>query len=216
MYFLIDYENVHNAGMMGSEYLLATDHIILFYSKDSSTMEQRHLDNIQRSGCGFETYKLSVPRKNGLDFYIATKVGELFGAERCTSAVVVSNDTGFKSVREFWQESSGSKCRVALSDSIEYGIIAASEHSERANHIRSCRKTVDIGNYFAAYQESLKLQKLLRDSFAGTAFVDRLKEIEDILQAGKTPKVMYLDSLKRFGRRDGQEIYRILKTCTGL
>lgn len=32
MYFLIDYENTRNAGMIGTEYLLPTDHVILFYS----------------------------------------------------------------------------------------------------------------------------------------------------------------------------------------
>lgn len=216
MHFLIDYENVHNAGMQGSEYLLPTDHVIVFYSDNSPNMEQRHLMNIRNSGCGFEVYKLSVKRKNGLDFYIATKVGELFGANRCKNAVLVSNDSGFKAIREFWQECSGTKYRVALSDNIEYGIIASSENSERANLIRSYRKAVDIGNYYAAYQENLKLRQMLTKAFAGTSFIGRLKEIEDILQTGKTPKVIYLDSLRRFGRKDGQEIYRILKTCANL
>lgn len=214
MYFLIDFENVKNAGMQGSEYLLPTDHVIVFYSADTPVMEQRHLMNIQNSGCGFETYKLLRQRKNGLDFYIATKVGELFGANRCKNAVLVSNDSGFKAIREFWQECSGTKNRVAISDSIEYGIIASSEVSERAKRIRTYRKTVDIGNFYAAYQESLKLQQMLQDKFSGTAFAERLQEIEGILKTGTSPKVIYLDSLRHFGRKDGQEIYRILKACT--
>ena len=119
MYFLIDFENVRNAGMQGSEYLQPADHVIVFYSAAASGMEQRHLNNIQASGCGFETYKLRRQGKNGLDFYIATKVGELFGANRCQSAVLVSNDAGFKAIREFWQECSGTKNRVAISSSIE-------------------------------------------------------------------------------------------------
>ena len=76
MYFLIDYENVRNAGMQGTEYLLPDDHVIVFYSKAAPNMEARHLTDIKKSGCGFSICKLLKVRKNGLDFYIATKVGD--------------------------------------------------------------------------------------------------------------------------------------------
>jgi len=214
MYFLIDFENVKNAGMRGSEYLLPTDHVIVFYSDNTQVMEQRHLINIQDSGCGFEAYKLLMKRKNGLDFYIATKVGELFGANRCKNAVLISNDNGFQAIRDFWQECSGTKNRVAISDSIEHGIITAGESSERANRIRTYRKTLDISNFYAAFQENHRLQQILRDTFSNTVFADRLKDIEAIVKTGTSPKVIYLDSLRHFGRKDGQEVYRMLKACT--
>ena len=213
MYFLVDFENVRNLGMRGTEFLLRSDCVVLFYSDAAPAIEQRHLNHIQLAGCGFETCKLLKKRKNGLDFYIASKVGALFGAERCQNLVIVSNDSGFQAVREYWQDRSGTKHRVALSESIEHGILAVNENSERANLIRSYRKNVDIGNFYAAYQENLKLQQILQEAFSGTAFTGRLKEIEEILKPGATPKVIYLDSLRHFGRKEGQEIYRILKTC---
>ena len=130
--------------------------------------------------------------------------------------MLVSNDTGFQAIRDFWQERSGTKHRVALSESIEQGIITAGENSERANSIRAGRKTMDIGQFYAAYQENLRLQQTLRVMFDGTAYSDRLSDIQDILKSGTSPKVIYLDSLRRFGRKDGQEIYRMIKTCTDL
>ena len=214
MHFLIDYENVHGQGMRGTEYLLSSDYVIVFYSNSSPAMESRYLNDIQNSGCVFEVCKLLTQRKNGLDFYIATKVGALFGAECCKNAVIVSNDAGFQSIREFWQERSGTKHRVALSESIEQGIIAAGENSERARLIRAGRKAVDIGQFYAAYQEDLKLQRALRDVFDGTAYMDRLPDIQDILKSGTSPKGIYLNSLRCFGRKEGQEIYRMIKTCT--
>lgn len=214
MFFLIDYENVHNSGMRGSEYLLPTNHVIVFYGPASPTMERRHLDNIKNSGCGFEVCELLEKRKNGLDFYIATKVGELFGAEQCKNAVVISGDTGFKALRDYWQERSGTKHRVILSESIEQGIAAAGENTARANLIRTQRKTLDIGQFYAAYQESLQIRQMLREAFEGTAYADRLEDIQNTLQAGASPKVIYLDALRRFGRKDGLEIYRRLKTCS--
>ena len=160
MYFLIDFENVRNLGMRGTEFLLRSDCVVLFYSDAAPAIEQRHLNNIQLAGCGLEACKLLKKRKNGLDFYIASKAGALFGAERCQNLVIVSNDGGFQAVRDYWQDRSGTKHRVALSESIEHGILAANENSERANLIRSYRKNVDIGNFYAAYQENLKMQRM--------------------------------------------------------
>jgi hypothetical protein len=216
MYFLVDFENVRNLGMRGTEFLLRSDCVVLFYSDAAPAIEQRHLNNIQLAGCGFETCKLLKKRKNGLDFYIASKAGALFGAERCQNLVIVSNDSGFQAVRDYWQDRSGTKHRVALSESIEHGILAANENSERANLIRSYRKNVDIGNFDAAYQENIKLRRALEAAFEGTEYSGRLQEIQELLRPGTSPKIIYLDSLKRFGRKAGQEVYRLLKTCAGL
>lgn len=216
MFFLIDYENVQNLGMRGTEYLVPTDYVIVFYSKSAPSMEQRYLDQIKSSGCGFETCKLLTKRKNGLDFYIATKVGEIFGQERSQNAVIVSNDTGFQAVRDYWQGRSGTKHRVALAETIEHGFVAAGENSERTRLIKSGRKAVDIGQFYAAYQENIKLQRAIETAFEQTEYTDRLQEIQELLRPGVSPKIIYLDSLKHFGRKAGQEIYRCLKSCVGL
>lgn len=211
MYFLIDFENVRNSGMQGTEHLLPDDFVMVFYSVYAPKMEQRHLTNISNSGCGFETYKLKAKRKNGLDFYIATKVGELFGAGRCKRAVLISNDDGFQAIRDFWNECSGTKNRIVLNSNIEAGIISSGENSARTNLIRSYQKSVDIGNYYAAFQENQRLRQAIRDAFAGTEFEDRLVEIEALLKNETAPRMIYIDSLRRFGRAGGQKVYRILK-----
>ena len=46
MLFLIDYENVRNAGMRGCEFLQPSDWVIVFYSKESPNMETRFLETI--------------------------------------------------------------------------------------------------------------------------------------------------------------------------
>lgn len=216
MYFLIDYENVRNLGMRGTEHLLPTDYVIVFYSKSAPVMERVYLEQIKSSGCGFEACKLLTERKNGLDFYIATRVGELFGQKCCQNAVIVSRDTDFRAVRDYWQECSGTKHRVVFSETIEHGIVASGENSPRAKLLRSHRKQVDIGQFYAAYQEDIKLRQALEAAFEGTEYFDRLSEIQVLLRPEASPKIIYLDSLKRFGRKDGQEIYRRLKTCASL
>jgi len=214
MYFLIDYENVKNQGMQGTQYLLSSDHVILFYSATVPHMEQCYLKDIRDSGCGYEICKLLKQRKNGLDFYIATKLGAIFGAGLANHAVIISNDTGFLAVKDYWQDRSGTKKRVAIAENIERGIITSGETSERATIIRTSRKMVDIGQSYAAFQEHLKLRRALQAALEGTAYTDRLQELQEIVETGRSPKVIYLDSLRRFGRKSGQEVYRILKSCS--
>lgn len=46
MYFLIDFENVRSKGLEGAEYLLPTDHVIIFYSKDAPDAVGHYLQAI--------------------------------------------------------------------------------------------------------------------------------------------------------------------------
>ena len=67
MLFLIDYENVGNAGMKGSDYLNAQDHVIVFYSEartHMATLQQfkrrEHALCVDKSMHGmFQTYYTS-------------------------------------------------------------------------------------------------------------------------------------------------------------
>lgn len=106
MLFLIDYENVGNAGMKGCHYLNASDHIIIFYSETRKNMERRFLEDIANSGCTFETCKLCKTGKNALDFYITSKLGEIFGGGFDETSVIVSRDAGFQAVRDYWDKRS--------------------------------------------------------------------------------------------------------------
>lgn len=53
MLFLIDYENVGNTGMKGSDYLDSGDHVIIFYSEARKNMEMRIMSGQKNCGdCG--------------------------------------------------------------------------------------------------------------------------------------------------------------------
>ena len=216
MIFLIDYENVNNAGMRGAEFLQPTDTLILFFSKNAHNMEKRYLIDIQNSGCTFETYKLINSQKNGLDFYLATKLGEVFGNPANKSVVIISKDAGFQAVRDFWQCCAKPQRRVFLSESIELGILRANEHDERTDIIRYRLLSTDIGKFFNAYRETLKLRELLQEVFNDTEYINRTDEMEEILKTGKTAKVIYLNTLHCFGRKDGLAVYQRLKNCAKL
>ena len=211
MYFLIDYENVQKDGMAGTDFLRSDDHVILFYSDAVGKIALRYLKDIENSGCAFSAIKLIKPLKNALDFYIAGKAGEIFGAGYTGSIVIVSKDAGFQAVRDFWEHYGNTKQNIVLSVSIEHGIVSATENDARKAAIQSLMLKKSIDEFNAAYTEKQNFRKKLHEIFAGTDFSDRVDELESLLKQDQPAKVIYLDTLRQFGRKDGLEIYRTLK-----
>lgn len=217
MLFLIDYENVGNAGMRGCDYLNTQDHVIVFYSEAKKHMEQRALEAVSGSGCTFEVCKLCKTGKNALDFYIATRLGELFGEGYEGIAVIVSNDSGFQAVRDYWEKRAGHKRKVVLSNCIEDGIVSGNENNERTRELRRLREKLAIGGYYSVYTERMRIKTVLRKIFEGTQYESKIEEIQNMLDGKeKNSKIIYLDSLHLFGRKGGLEVYNKIKACNEL
>lgn len=213
MYFLVDLENVHDSGMHGSEYLCPSDHVILFYSEAAKTLETRYLDNIKNSGAKFEICRLKVARKNALDFYIVSKAGEIFGTGYKGAVGIISQDAGFISARDYWTACAQPPRRLVLGENFEKALIAAKLGDQRTKLLNTITSRKDIANYYAVYQENQRIRNKLEELFADTEYLPRISEIKDFLDEnqGKPQKVIYLDTLKRFGRKDGLAVYRQLK-----
>ena len=213
MLFLIDYENVGIAGMKGCDYLDGQDHVIIFYSESSKHMEQRALEDITASGCTFEICKLCKPGKNALDFYIASKLGELTGQGQEGTAVIICNDSGFQAVRDYWEKRAARKRRVLVSPSIEDGIISGNENNERTAELRRLRQKLGIGAYYSNYKEEKRIRTVLQKLFEGTEFESRIEEIQNMIEGKeKSAKIIYLSSLRLFGRKNGLEVYNTIKS----
>lgn len=217
MLFLIDYENVGNIGMKGHEYLDAGDYVVLFYSEAKKNMERRALEDITSSGCRLEIYKLCKTGKNALDFYIASRLGELVGGGYEGIAVIVSNDAGFQAVRDYWGSRAPHKRRVLLSPCLEAGIVSGNENNQRTRELRQKRESLSIGKYYDTYQERMRIRAVLKELFAGTPYEAMTEKIQNIIEnKDNTAKITYLSSLHLFGKEDGLKIYHKIKACKEL
>lgn len=214
MLFLVDYENVGNMGMKGCHYLNPSDHMIVFYSEAKKNMERRFLEDITNSGCVFEVCMLCRSGKNALDFYIASKLGELFGGGFEGTAVIVSHDNGFQAVRDYWDKRADHRRRVLLSACVEDGIVSSNENSERAKELRRMRENLAIGGFFAEYTEEKRIKSIIKSLFAGTEYEEKTEEIQKLMERKeKTPRRIYLNCLHSFGRNGGLAIYNKIKAC---
>ena len=217
MLFLVDYENVGKDGLRGCEYLDGQDHMIVFYSDNRKNAERRSLDHISTSGCRFEVCKLCKTGKNALDFYIASRLGELIGGGYEGRSVIISNDSGFGAVRDYWAKRSERRRMICLAANIEDGIVGGNEDNERTKYLRRQREMLSIGGYYSAYAEKMRIRAVLEKLFAGTEYEARMDEIQNLIEGKeKTSKIIYLSSLHLFGRKQGLEIYNKMKACDEL
>ncbi len=214
MLFLIDYENVGNMGMKGCHYLNASDYVIVFYSEAKKNMERRLLEDITNSGCVFEICKLCKSGKNALDFYIASKLGELFGSDFVGTAVIVSHDNGFQAVRDYWEKRAVHKRKVILSACVEDGLVSSNENSDRVRELKMLRENLTIGGFFADYTEKMRIKAVIKKLFDGTEYEGMTEQIQRLMiEKEKTPRIIYLNCLHSFGRDGGLAIYNRMKTC---
>ncbi len=215
MVFLVDFENVQNSGLKGARYLVKEDRVIIFYSQACEWIRQGIFLELMESFCYLELCKLKKPGKNALDFYIATKLGAIFGEGYMGKAAIVSRDQGFTAIRDFWKEQGDPVREVVLGGTLEQCILSANENHLRTEMVKKEMKTVRLETEFARYQERMKVRAVLEEIFADTGFDEQMKEIQCLYEKQSGKKLFYLDAVKTFGRQDGLEIYRRMRRLIG-
>ncbi len=215
MYFLIDFENVGNEGLRGAQYLLKEDAMTIFFSQACEQIGQGCLRQIMDSFCRLDICKLKKTGKNALDFYIAAKTGEIFGSGYPGKAAIVSRDQGFAAVRDYWNSRRKPSRQVILGSNLEQCILSANENHIRTTQLREELKPVRLETEFARYEERAKIREILKQAFEDTAYEEKLGRIQEVFERQSDKKVLYLDSVKTFGKKDGLEIYRKIRGLAG-
>ncbi len=100
--FLIDFENVKSAGLAGLEQLDAADDVVILYSANSNTLSFEMHQKILQSPACVDYYQIRRGGKNSLDFQLSSLLGYLLGTGDYSHLYVVSNDSGFDVLRDFW------------------------------------------------------------------------------------------------------------------
>ncbi len=102
--YLVDYENVNEIGLEGIHQLNEADKVFVFYSARIKTIPLERSIELIRSKAKIEFIEIHKTGKNYLDFQLATYLGFLVGKGEKESVYIISKDTGFNSVVDFWKE----------------------------------------------------------------------------------------------------------------
>ena len=101
--YLVDYENVHNDGVTDIQKLSASDRVVIFYGDSIKSIPfETHVEMMASKAVieYIETHKVA---KNYLDFQLATYLGFLIGKGEKGPVYIISQDTGFDSIVDFWR-----------------------------------------------------------------------------------------------------------------
>lgn len=104
-FYLIDYENVHGDGLSGCQSLGKTDHIVIFFTRNSKNIDMSDISNHGSAVLDM----IEVPAgKQSADMHIGSYLGYLAGknGNNC-NVVIVSKDTDFDNVIKFWKQKTG-------------------------------------------------------------------------------------------------------------
>ncbi|MBQ8569216.1 MAG: hypothetical protein IJ446_08360 [Oscillospiraceae bacterium] len=107
--FIIDFENVNSSGIQGITSLTEEDSVLIFYTtKANSLTFAAHMD-IMKSKARVEYFPVTSGGRNALDFQLSTYLGYCVCRSTEKEYYIISNDTGFDFVKNFWngREESG-------------------------------------------------------------------------------------------------------------
>lgn len=211
---LVDYENVCGSnGLAGAEYLTRNDDLCIFFSKVCPNISLEDSERIEKSGCEFRLCELKVPRKNALDFYIATEAGAVSaaGEERI---IIVSKDAGFNSVRDYFQVKEAG-LQIVVAKTVEEGLkqLSGPEDNERKKQIHDRSAKANLMAECARINERKAMKESIAACLEGTEYEGLMNRVLSCVdRVGTTSKKdLYHGSLHEFGREYGTKIYNMLK-----
>ena len=211
LHFMIDLENTRSKGLQGAEYLQIEDKVTIFYSKSCVQITYGRMQEILDSGCGLEVCRLENAGKNALDFYIASRSGEVYGQGFEGTVAIISNDKGFRAIQDYWRCCASVSRRIILRSDIEQSIVSANENSVRRMAIQKKLKEVNLEVEYQKYEERRRMRLEVERAFEGTVHEQLIDKIMFLIEGKKDHKILYLDSLKQFGKKSGLEIYNKVK-----
>ena len=150
-------------------------------------------------------------KKKWIGLYIASKVGEIFTMDHNAKIAIISADNGFQAVLDYWRPRLSVQNQLVKSKSIAKSLVCVSGESARKLLVNESMETFKLQEVYAKYEERNRMVIGITDLFAGTDYETLIFQIVDIVILSNQPKIMYLNFLKRFGRKNGTEVYRKIK-----
>lgn len=72
-------------------------------------------------------------------------------------------------------------------------------------------KRVSLEAELSAYKERNRMKSLIHNALAEIEFAETAEEVQNIISKQPKHKIIYLNILKQFGKRDGLKIYRSVR-----
>ena len=104
--YIVDYENVHQQGLSGIQYLPKHSVVCVFYSQITDTIPIETAKAAINGKCKLLFFQVESGQKNSLDFQLVTFLGYLIAKHQSLNIripyYIITKDTGFQNTAKFW------------------------------------------------------------------------------------------------------------------
>jgi hypothetical protein len=116
-HYFIDYENVHEGGLNGIDKIEPCSNVSILYSENCKAISLDIVEKATKNMIRIGAYK-TVTGKNALDFQLSSLLGYVIGAtgRDGDEFFIVSKDTGFDAVVDFWRQHEVQMSRICSLD----------------------------------------------------------------------------------------------------
>ena len=159
--YLVDYENVHETGLIGMDKLTAEDSVFVFHTSKNDRISLSRLDNVQ----AWVRVIMVPPGKQSLDMHLGSFLGYLIGKENAEMRfAIVSLDSDYRKIAEFWNDSFQSMDKVRCIPGINYPLV--SEFSP----MTSLSSVASLSSDEKVFSETLEAHFTIRNFLINTIF----------------------------------------------
>lgn len=145
MIVLVDFENTHQSGFEGYQYLDDKDTLVVYYSDENSGLSRGMVDDLKSRNVNVKMVKLLKQHSNALDMYIASTTGMYL--ESGEKICIVSKDKGYAAVRDFWHSLRGAE--ILLGETIEECFLNSVQNDdERIRSVKERHQKVQLTQAF--------------------------------------------------------------------
>lgn len=201
-YYFVDYENVHSDGIVDCTELERGDVVCVIYTEQAKNITLDIIEKLSRAGITLELDKAGTGAKNSLDFQLSSYLGYVIARHEKEDAayVIVSKDTGFDRLVDFWGER-GIRISRAAALSGESGTAKKEKKEKKPAQKRPARNKKD-SMLLVTREEAL--QYLSEEEYSD--------EILEIVNSFKTKQAINNGLSKKYrDNKKSSEIYKKLK-----
>ena len=101
--YLVDFENVNETALIGIKNLKSDDSVFIFHGEQLKSISLEITKEMVDSKATIEFLSTHKTGKNYLDFQLSTYLGYLIAKSKKANYFIISKDSGFDSVIDFWK-----------------------------------------------------------------------------------------------------------------
>ena len=206
--YLVDFENTGEAGLAGAGALKAEDAVYIFYNENIKSLSFPRCVELVKATAKIDFIETKKVGKNYLDFQLSTFLGYMVGDRKNAAFYIISGDTGYTSVIDFWK---GKGVNIAQQKSIaararkEKQTSAAAEQATQQTK-QAPRQTTKQKGLPNAYRN--KVKKAVKEE---KLHPGKYTPLYNAIANSKSKPELNNSIVKQFGSTQGGQIYGKVK-----